>query len=674
MDDLEETENLEAVDEEVAAMSDAELQEYNDELVKEVKDFITKNSERNADQVSRIKADRAFAGGKQWTDADKKNRGEDRLEEPINVTENIISAVVNPIKARPFRAYIEVVPKYKDVYGDAVATLNDRLLELQNSYDTASSNETATKDEATTGLGFCYATTEEKNGEIVVGYHAVIDTTKVVWDADAKDVTMKDAKQAVVIELIKVSEAEERFGTDIWGGKEPEKTTLVDLGNNFVIPEGLVPLLTYFRVEGFSCEYHRLIGEQVVESDLLEGVSRVPIVAFIGEQTWVSEDDLRFTGMVHRLRSAQRKANYANSQMMERLSMSNKVAFMGPDAAIDGYEEEWANCNYSTDAYLHYRMKDKEGNALDKPEHIDITCRVDDLQGVFSDAMQQAQYTSGVSPTGIVDQTIRDEQSATEALLRTKSNQSNVSHYLDHTKQSILAAGRLLAEMIIFVDGLDIPAGVYEVKVDGGCVELTRMEELRRCILAIMQFVPDSMKSVLSIILIETLDYDKAPAIAQMLVKLLPPELQSFMSGDNSQATVMQLQQQVTQLTQQLQQAQQQYQELNIQAQELQLRTKSDLAIKQIDAQTQLQKQKMANDNAILLKRMEIEANAQQKQFEAGVESASQDKQIVANAQSEAAKAERDLNAEIAKAEVDARLDVEKKKAEALNAVPVIPV
>lgn len=325
---MDEQEELETVDAAVAEMSDAELQEYNDDLVAEVKDFIEKNSERNRDQVKRIKADREFAAGQQWDKTDRTNRGENRLEEEIPVIENPISAVVNPISAKPFRTVAEPKPKFKDVYGESIAVLNEKLSELQDTFEMQEAHDSATYDEVCAGLGFCYATTEEnEDGEVVVAYHAIDDVTKVVWDADAKSTTMADAKQAVVIELIKESEAEERYGTDIWGGKLPEKTTLVDLGDDFAIPEGLVPLLTYFRVEGHNCEFHRLIGEQVVESDLLEGVSRIPIIAFVGEKKWFG-DEHGFAGLVHRLRPMQRRANYANSQIMERLDLVPKVGFM----------------------------------------------------------------------------------------------------------------------------------------------------------------------------------------------------------------------------------------------------------------------------------------------------------------------------------------------------------
>ena len=439
---MDETEELEAVEAAVAEMSDDELQEYNDDLVAEVKDFIEKNSERNRDQVKRIKADREFAAGQQWDKTDRTNRGENRLEEEIPVIENPISAVVNPISAKPFRSSAEPKPEYKDLYGEAIATLNEKLSDIQDTFEMQEAHDSATYDEVCAGLGFCYATTEEnEDGEVVVGYHAIDDVTKVVWDADAKSTTMADAKQAVVIELIKESEAEERYGTDIWGGKQPQKTTLVDLGDDFAIPEGLVPLLTYFRVEGHNCEFHRLIGEQVVESDLLEGVSRVPIIAFIGEKKWFG-DEHGFAGLVHRLRPMQRRANYANSQMMERLDLVPKVGFMGPAEAIDDYEDEWAEANYSTDAYLHYRTHDKEGRELKEPKPIQMTAQVDDVQGVINSSIQLMQFASGISPTGIVDQTIHDQVTATEFMIRTESSQSNVSHYLKHTRESVKASGK----------------------------------------------------------------------------------------------------------------------------------------------------------------------------------------------------------------------------------------
>lgn len=661
---MDETEELEAVEAAVAEMSDAELQEYNDDLVAEVKDFIEKNSERNRDQVKRIKADREFAAGQQWDKTDRTNRGENRLEEEIPVIENPISAVVNPISAKPFRSSAEPKPEYKDLYGEAIATLNEKLSDIQDTFEMQEAHDSATYDEVCAGLGFCYATTEEnEDGEVVVGYHAIDDVTKVVWDADAKSTTMADAKAAVVIELIKESEAEERYGTDIWGGKQPQKTTLVDLGDDFAIPEGLVPLLTYFRVEGHNCEFHRLIGEQVVESDLLEGVSRVPIIAFVGEKKWFG-DEHGFAGLVHRLRPMQRRANYANSQMMERLDLVPKVGFMGPAEAIDDYEDEWAEANYSTDAYLHYRTHDKEGRELKEPKPIQMTAQVEDVQNVINSSIQLMQFASGISPTGIVDQTIHDQVTATEFMIRTESSQSNVSHYLKHTRESVKASGKVLAQMIILVYGLDIPEGAYEIKVDGGCIELTEMERERKFLLAVMQFVPEEMKGVLAIGLMNTLEFKQAPILAQMMVKLLPPAVQEAFLGGDPKAALAAAQQQLVQVQQQNQQLLQQVQQLTIESQQLQLRSKSDLAIKQIDAQTQLQKQKMANDNAILLKQMELQANAQKEQFNAQADAAAQDKEIVAKAQADAAKAEQDLNAEVTKATVNAKLDIEKKQAE----------
>lgn len=659
---MDEIDELELIEAEVSEMDEMELKQYNDELVAEVKKFIQDNSERNHDQVERIKADREFAAGQQWDKDDKTNRTENRIEEAIPVIENPISAVVNPIAARPFRTMAEVKPEFKDIYGDAIAELNGHLADIQDSFEMQEANDSATYDEVCAGLGFGYATTEERDGEVVVGYHAIEDVTKVIWDANAKSMTMADAKQAVVIELITKAEAEERYGTDIWGGRVPERTTLVDLGDDFAIPEGLVPLLTYFRVEGHSCEFHRLIGEQVVESDLLEGVDRIPIIAYIGEKKWFGKER-GMAGLVHRLRPMQKRANYANSQMMERLALLPKVSFMGPAHAFDGFEDEWANANYSTDAGLRYNTRDEEGHELQKPEPVQMTAKVDDVQSVIDGSIQLMQFAGGVSPTGIVDQTIRDQATATEFMMRTESNQSNVSHYLKHTKESVKAAGKVLAQMIILVYDLDIPDGAYEIKVDGGCVELTQMEQERKFLLAIMQFVPDNMKGVIAIGLMNTLEFKQAPILAQMMVKLLPPEVQEAFLGGDPKAALAAAQQQLVALQQQNQQLTEQVQNLTIESQQLQLRSKSDLAIKQIDAQTQLQKQKMANDNAILLKQMELQAAAAKEQFDAQVDAAEQDKEIVAQAQADAVKAEQDLNAEIKKAEVNARLEVEKEAA-----------
>lgn len=657
-----------AIQEEVAEMSDAELREFNDQMVAEVKEFIERNTERNSKQVKRMREDRAFAAGDQWDEKDRINRSEDRLELAIPVCQNVISAVVNPIAARPFRAVVEPKPQFKEQFEIGFAQLNEKMHAIQEEYETKAANNQATTDEATTGLGFTYATTVDNDGMADVAYTSIDDATMVIWDADAKSITMEDAKQAVVVELIKETEAEDRFGTDIWGGNKPEKTTLYNLGTEFSIPEGLVPLLTYFRVEGHNCEFHRLIGEQVVESDLFEGVSRIPIIAFIGEKTWFDKE-IGFSGLIHRLRPMQKLANYANSQMVERLAICTKVGWTGPDEAIDGYEDDWTNANYSTNAYLKRHQYNQEGKVLDKPEMVTIGAKVDDLQSVINGAVQQMQFATGVAVTGIVDQTIDDQATATEVLMRTKSSQSNVSHYLEHTKESIKAAGKVLAEMCIAVYGYEVPTGSYDIKLEGGCIELTQMEEDRRSLLAMMQFAPEVMKGVISIGLMNTLDIPQAPKMAEMMFKLLPPEVQQVALGQDSSQQMAVLQQQNNDLQAQLQQVNNQLQQVSIENQQLQLRSKSDVAIKQIDAQTQLQKQQMVNENNILLKQMELQAGAQQAQFDAQADSVQQSQKIVADAEAAAAQAERDLNGELVKAEQKARLDMEqeamKRKADA---------
>ncbi|MCQ2096783.1 MAG: hypothetical protein MJY87_02430 [Fibrobacter sp.] len=650
----------EAVAEEVAEMSESELREFNDQMVAEVRDFIDRNIERNSRQVKRMRADRAFASGDQWDKNDRQNRTEDRLELAIPMCQNVISAVTNPIAARPFRCIVEPRPKFKDAFAEGFANLNARLREIQDDYETKAANNQATVDEATTGLGFTYATTVERDGTTEVVYRAMEDATMVIWDADCKSVTMEDAKQAVVVELIKESEAEDRFGSDIWGGNRPERTTLADLGSNFAVPEGLVPLITYFRVEGRSCEFHRLIGEMVVESDLVEGLSRVPIIAFVGEKTWFDKE-IGYSGLIHRLRPMQKLANYANSQMVERLAMCPKTAWTGPDEAIDGYEDEWTNANFSTNAYLSRHQYNQEGKALDKPELVQIGAKVDDLQSVINGAVQQMQFATGVAVTGIVDQAIQDDATATEVLMRTKSSQSNVSHYLEHTKESIKASGKVLAEMCIAVYEINVPPGSYDIKLEGGCVELTQMEEDRRSLLAMMQFAPEVMKGVISIGIMNTLDIPQAPKMAEMMFKQLPPEVQNAALGQDGAQQVATLQRQNQELQGQVQQLNQQLQQVSIENQQLQLRSKADVAVKQIDAQTQLQKQQMVNENAILLKRMELQAGAQQAQFEAQVEGAAQSQKIVADANEAAAKAERDLNGELVKAEQKARLEMEQE-------------
>jgi len=659
MDDVELTK--EAVAAEVAEMSDIELQEYNDQMVEEVKDFINRNMQRNTKQVKRMKEDRKFAAGEQWDDKDRSNRAEGRLELAIPICQNVISAVINPINAHPHHVSAEIKPEYKGMFDEGLKALNKHLNDIQEMYDTKAANAGATQDEATTGLGFTYATTEDNDGNVVVTYRKVEDAIRVIWDADSKSVTMADAKAAVVIDIISETEAEDRFGADVWGGKEPNKTTLADLGEDFVLPEKHVPLLTYFRVEGHNCEYHQLIGEQVVNSELIEGLGRIPIIAFKGESTWF-DNEVGFTGLIHRLRPMQKLANYANSQMVERLAMSPKVLFTGVDEAIEGYEDNWANASYSTDSYLPRKGYDQNGNEIPAPLPVAVGTRVDDLQSVINGAIQQMQFASGVAATGIVDQTINDQATATEVLLRTKSSQSNVSHYLEHTRESIKAAGEVLAELCIYVYGINLPLGSYDIKVDDGCVELTRMEDDRRSLLAMMQFAPENMKGVIAMGIMNTLDVAGAEQMSQMMFKLLPPEVQQQAMGQETNPQMLIAQN--AQLMQQVQQLQQQLQEANNQAQQLQLRTQSDLVIADKNNAIKLAMHRDDIAKEIQLKQMEIQAGAMSEQTNAQVDALKQSQKVAAEAEKDAASDERKLNADLTKMAAQAEIDANAKAQE----------
>lgn len=556
----------------VTESDEAEWENEEEQILDEVKRFAKRAAEHDKDFHGRIRDDRAFVSGEQWIESDRKNRGEGRAQMTINLCGVFVNAVVNPFSARPFK--FKAIPK-DAVFNDAVNALNARLTEIQNDFATNESNSMGLYDAVSTGIGFCYATVEEVNGERRIRYLHIEDQTKVVVDPDAKGVALEEADRIAVVDFMPYETAKERFGEDIVKYGDPEKATLTDFGDNWEVPKDNVAVITYFRRDGHNVEYFRLCGDRVVDYGVYEGLDYLPVFAFTGDRVWI-KDERSFSGMVRKIRTEQRTINYAQSQLIERLAKSPKGFFLVQNEAIDGFEEDYQNAEYGNSYILRWNSKDASDNPTAPPQFLQPTVRTEDLQGTINAAINQMSVATGVSPNGIVDQNLTDQKTATEVLLRTKSSQSNVSNYISHAKETIRIAGNVIAHLAVTLYGIGLPKGSYDIIVEEGCVSLTKMEEDREKLMALAQIVPENFKPLISQRLVSKLDIEGGKELSEMLYNMLPQELRggvpSWQEWQQQNAQMAQLQQQIQQLTEQ-------NNALNDQLTQMQLRTRTDLVM-----------------------------------------------------------------------------------------------
>ncbi len=607
---------------------DAEWERAEAEVIEEVKKFARRAAEHDKDFHERIRADRAFLSGEQWGDSDRKNRGDGRAQMTINLCGVFVNAVVNPFSARPFK--FKAVPR-DAAFNEACAALNARLTEIQNDFATNESNAMGLRDAVSTGIGFCYATVDESDGERRIRYLHVEDQTMVIVDPDAKGVALEEAERIAVVDFMPYETAKGRFGDDIVKYGRPEEAALTDFGGSWEVPKDNVAVVTYFRRDGHDVEYFRLCGDRIVDYGVYEGLDRLPVFAFTGERAWL-KDSVTFTGIVRKIRAEQRTVNYAQSQLIERLAKSPKGFFLTPTRAIEGFEEDYQNAEYGNSYILRYNDRDESNNPVAPPAFLTPTVRTEDLQGAINAAINQMSVATGISPNGIVEQNLTDRKTATEVLLRTKSSQSNVSNYISHAKETVRISGAVIAHMAVTLYGIDLPKGAYDIVVEEGCVSLTKMEEDREKLLALAQIVPDNFKPLISQRLVSKLDIEGGKELSDMLYNMLPQELRggvpSWQEWQQQNAQMAQLQQQVLQLTEQ-------NRALNDQLTQAQLRTKTDL----------------------MMEDKRFAHNVQMRILDAAQGEKETARKVLLDAKRDEFEAEKELE----KAEIEARADVKKK-------------
>lgn len=608
------------------------------EVIDEFKDFAKKSNEKYSDLYTRIRSEREFASGEQWNDGDKKNRGDNRAQVTINMCDVFINAAVNPFMARPFK--IKAVPRWsQEAYeryflqetdgqfgvvaapkiNDAIVNLNYRLTAIQNDYSTNESNGAGFCDEVSVGLGFTYATIEEILGEKRIKYNHIEDQTMVVLDTDAKGAALEDAGKIAVVDILSLDKAKEKFGDDIVSNGDAGKAKLTDFGASWEIPKDNVAVITYFRKDGHSVEYFRMCGDHVVDYGVFEGLEFLPVFAFVGDRKWIKKKR-SFSGIIRKIKAEQKVINYNQSQLIERLAKSPKGFFIGYSESFEGNEKGYQNAQFGTNMIVEGNLRTKgDPDRLPLPTYVEPHVLTDDIQAIYNMSINQMSVATGVSPNGIVEQNLTDQKTATEVLLRTKSSQSNVSHYVNHAKETIRIAGNVLAHLCIMLYGIDLPKGSYDIVVEEGCVSLTKMEEDREKLLALAQIVPESFKPLITQRIVKTLDIEGGNELADQLYNMLPAELRGGApSWQEFQAQQLQMQQ----LQEQIAQMQAENKQLNDQLTQAQLRTNTDIIMedKRFEHQVQLKQLDFAHDQQAAAEKAILDAQKERRDREQELE------------------------------------------------------
>lgn len=554
--------------------------------------FLRDFDERNKSDVQRMRKDRAFACGDQWNEFVTAAGESGRPEAVFNMIDNFKNAIVNPFLARPF----DISYTMESTAENSVDAINEWVRGLQNEWQTKNAIETGLIASVECGRGFFYVTNTDDNR---IGVFAVDDPTMVMFDPNSTEINGSDAETCAVVEYITKSKAKAKYGEKY--DEDVRKDFLPNLGENFNPQEDMSIIINFYELKTEYQEVQTELGTQKVEAKsvlftkFLDGnvvqqvslpLKHIPVVPICGTKTWIDKHRT-FVGITHKLRYPQMVINYAVRQLMERLARTPKSQLIIGKTALQGNERYYENADKNLSPLLPYNDFTSGGQKIDPPVRFDNSVQCDDIISIVQGQMDLMASIVGMPLSGVAS-SLGAEETAESILLRTKSTESNVSHFTEHAKQSVKQLGVVLLEFYTMYHP-EIAQGL-RVVVGAGPEAITSKMEARRQLLALSQLYPEDMKPVIAYGITKTLDNIEISSVSNMLAKLLPPEV---MSDEIPQVAQLQMQiQQILQANQQqMAQKDATIKDLQNQLLQLQLKTESDY---QIAAMNNASKEKIA--------------------------------------------------------------------------------
>lgn len=546
--------------------------EYDEGTLSRLKKFLRDYNAACGKDVERMRKDRAFAAGDQWNEYEN-DVDSGRPEAVFNIIDNFKNAIRNPFLSRPFDlSYEAATPE-----STPVAKINEWVRKLQNEWQTKNAIETGLDCGIDCGRGFFYATNTSQNK---VGVFAVNDPTMVMFDPNSTEINGSDAERCVICEYISKTKAEAKYGMRY--DKEARDNIVPDLGDNYRPKDDMCIVINFYELllsydedgnEMKQVLFTKFIDGSIVQQDKLD-LQHIPVVPICGTKTWLNKHST-FVGITHKLRYPQMVINYAVRQLMERLARTPKSQIVIGKTALQGNERYYENMDKNLSPLLPYNDFTSGGQQIEPPFRFDNSVQCDDIIKIVQGQMELMSTIVGMPLTGIAG-SLGAEETAESILLRTKSTESNVSHFTEHAKQSMKQLGVILLEWYQMYS--EEPINGVRPVVGAGPETITSKAEARRQLLALSQLYPENMKPVIAYGITKTLDNVEISSVSNMLAKLLPPEV---LSDEIPQ--VAQLQQQMQQVVeydrQQMAQKDEQIKSLQNQLLQLQLKTESDYNI-----------------------------------------------------------------------------------------------
>lgn len=408
--------------------------ETND-IIREFKDFQKRSRKKWKKTIDRIKDERKFLSGDQYSKEDIDILGTDRAANKLNIVKNAIRTIANTYRESTYRW---------DVIDNATNKKSEILNQFGINFLEDPDNDTAiieTLENAVAfGLGVFVVTTDyniDGNPEPVL--YNVKELSNLFLDPDISKTNGADATAAAIVELKTRKWVEKNYGIDI----STVDTPTVDIDDDYDRKE-YMPLVTYWSKEDGGVNCYRMIGNDIVDTISLP-ITYIPVVPVFGEKSF-EDDEWSWTGIVNQMKGVQKLINYAYSNILVRLATSPKNVWLGESESIEGNEKYYRDSNKTLNPLLIYNKWSADGKReLEAPQRMSNEIQLGDVGEMFSQSLQMVNAIIGIPAVGLESEV---EKSATEVLTAEKTFQNNVRAYIYNLKASLKVVGMCLFELV----------------------------------------------------------------------------------------------------------------------------------------------------------------------------------------------------------------------------------
>lgn len=415
----------------------------NSEILNKFKAFKSRSTEGFSSLNERIKQERKFVSGDQWSKNDDKYFSRTRNRITLNVIGNQCHSVANQYAAFPYTWF----------------TNNENIDKEVDQFFSTDANQFAVDeallDQVSHGRGvMALGSDTDADGKEVPVLYSITDPDRVLLDPDSVDLDGSDAMEGALIDYRSREWVRVHMGEEYVPGKR-EKMICASASCS-----ALIPIITYYWLDTDGCHVTTFVNEKEVTKQDGDGnevssayvlpLHRIPIFPVWGERTWEDNKET-YTGLISKSEAVQRIVNYAMTQLCERLALSPKPMWKGYIESFKDLDKYYKRAGTGENTIIPgQRLANDNTTQLPLPERVDNTVQFADVQGIVQGTLGMMTSITGVDSKGLAD--TESDVTATAVMYTAKVFQNNIRHFFSHLRTTFKSIGDCVMVLLGYPD------------------------------------------------------------------------------------------------------------------------------------------------------------------------------------------------------------------------------